>query len=148
MSAEKTSVLSVTLDHKGKSGFVPLNAKDILILEWASEIDRTIFHTDKKEIFYAAGSLKTYWVPTLEATGFKFIETDRNHAVDVRRIKWIDIGSMKQVYFSDDDKGLSCSIVTSPMKFNEKVKLLLEANPNIELRNHSFFSKYKWSISR
>jgi len=80
--------LSLTRDRDGKSGFVHVQASDLLYLEYDSMESRIHFHT-LNEVFYAMGTLK-YFQEALNNSGYEFEKVDRNYVVNTVKVVSVD----------------------------------------------------------
>lgn len=80
--------LTVTLDPFGDTGLKMVPVGRVYFLNYDKLTNRIIVHTAKKE-HYMPGTLK-FWVNSLNSSGFVFMIVDRNNAVNVQNITFID----------------------------------------------------------
>lgn len=106
--------LSVTRDHHGNSGVVPVLIRDILYLEFSKKLNRVIVHTAGAS-YYIIGT-KDYWTNVINSSGYVFRDVDRSYSVNVEKIKWID-KTFLVAHFGD---GTSCTM--SVKKFNQLIE--------------------------
>jgi|GEM_PF-1944080 len=88
--------LSVALDVDGGLGLKLIQIEDIIFFECDAIINRIVVHT-RDASYYTMGTLRFY-VELLNNSGFNFKLVDRNNAVNLHNIAYLD-KSMKMAYF-------------------------------------------------
>ncbi|WP_020617503.1 LytTR family DNA-binding domain-containing protein [Paenibacillus daejeonensis] len=88
--------LSVALDVDGGLGLKLVQIEDIIFFECDGIINRIVVHT-RDASYYTMGTLRFY-VELLNNSGFNFKLVDRNNAVNIHNIAYLDKGT-KKAYF-------------------------------------------------
>ncbi|PZD93149.1 hypothetical protein DNH61_24175 [Paenibacillus sambharensis] len=121
-------LLSLTHDIDGKSGFVHVEADDLLYISFDSMTNRVSFHTSDHE-YFAMGTLK-YFIETFLHSGYVFEKVDRNNAVNMQKVTLVD-EKMGLVYFDTmpGRRAKKCTVAVS--NFKNILLKLKSSNPDI-----------------
>jgi DNA-binding LytR/AlgR family response regulator len=122
--------LTVTRDADGESGIYNIACDIVNYMEGESDKKRVIVHTPY-EFYYMMGTLK-YWSVVLNASGYKFMDVDRNVLVNVENIILLN-RTTKEAFFDNEilKNSMRCGIAFH--KYSKYEKIILSFNPRITI---------------